>query len=129
MKKYLFPGLLVCLLPLLAGRAQAGVIEVHEVAYGSATVTNVSVSTWTGEQVDIRSLSARFSAELFNSDSAIDLYCSFDIGVSSISTSVHYGRLIAPGAAWTVAVNSTIEIYCISDSSSTEPIVVVTQLK
>ncbi len=128
MRKYLFPALLVCLFLLLASQAQA-MIEVHETAYSSATVTSVAVSTAAGEQVDVTSLTARFTAEIYNDDTSLDLYCSFNVNVSSLTASVYYGRKITPGAAWTVAVSSILEIYCISEASGTEPIAVVTQLR
>lgn len=132
MRKYLFPALFVCLFPLLAGQAQA-VVEVHEVAYSSATVTAVSLSTSGAEQVDVTSLNGRFSAEIFNDSTATTIYCSFSISVSSTPPTIttdspYYGREIAPGAAWTVAVNSTIPLYCICEAA-TEPVVTVTQLK
>ena len=114
-----------------AGEIQAQT-HVYETAQGTGTVRNVFVTNSNTVRIDSssRTLTGRFTAEIFNDDATNALFCAFDATVSS-TTAVndrHYGRRIVPRTAWTVSIGDQMQIHCTADAASGAR-AVLTQLK
>ncbi|MDI6774021.1 MAG: hypothetical protein QME60_01300 [Verrucomicrobiota bacterium] len=99
--------------------------HVYETAKGTGSVRNVLVNT-TAVQLDVstRALSGldgvvkRFVLEIFNDDSTNTAFCAFTASVSSTAGNINYGRRIGPRLGWTLAIDQTFQIWCVSDAAA-----------
>jgi len=132
MKRFLIAcGMLTGLAAVSHAQAQA--INVHEVAFSSATSTQIAVSSTTATAMT--ALDGRFSIEIQNQDGTASLWCGF----AAVELTTSKGRKIAPGASWTVALGSrkiapgsavaALDIYCLSDSASATTNAQVVQIR
>ena len=102
----------VLLLASLTGRVQAQQ-HVYETALGEGSVTNFLVTTSTvNVDSSTRTLSTRFTMELYNDDSANPAWCAFTLNVSTIPGNANYGRKIPAGTAWVLAVPDALKVWC-----------------
>ena len=103
-------------LALLSSEAAAQT-RVYETASGSGTVRSVRIVNTGSTNIDVssRALAGRFTAEIWNDDSANNLFCSFSVDVSSETGNLNYGRRVGPRSSWTIAVPDSMKIYCTSD--------------
>lgn len=96
--------------------------HVYETAKGTAAVHNVLVNT-TAVQLDVstRTLTTldgvfkRFALEIWNDDATNTAWCGFNGSVSATAGAANYGRRISPRTSWTLAVDQTIRVWCVSD--------------
>lgn len=109
MKKILF-AILMC----WSFHSSYAYTDVHDVAYSSATIFMFNVSSFTYTALDNTSaylLPGRYKVELYNA-STDTINCSFNPGVSIISTNELYGKPILKLESWIVNVSDNIKIYC-----------------
>ena|SRR3990167_10334432 len=104
--------------------------EVYQTAKGTGTVVNVLINT-TAVNVDssTRTLSGRFTIELWNDDATNSLHCAMTAGVSATSTDVNYGRRLSPRSSLVWAIPDSMKVWCVSDGGSGGARLVATQLK
>ena len=62
-----------------------------------------------------RTLTGRFTMEVFNDDSTNSVFCGPNDTVSATATATNYGRRISPRSSMTYAIPYTIKLWCISD--------------
>lgn len=127
----------LCLLAglvLSAALPVAAQTHVYETAKGTASVRNVLVNT-TAVQLDVStralsgldSVAKRFVVEIYNDDAANAAWCAFTASVSATAGNVNYGRRISARSSWTVAIDHTIQIWCVA-AASADARLVLTQL-
>lgn len=125
MKRLLLFFCLAVLRPLSYGQT-----SVYETGRGSATVTNVVLSTVAPTNLDAngRKLDSRFRLEIWNDDASRDIFCGFSTNVSSTASSANYGRRIATRTAVTWLIPDVVTPVCVStEAAGAGPRVVYSQ--
>ena len=120
----------LCLLAGLIAAATPAAAQTHvfETAQGSGTVRNVLITNTASVQLDVstRTLrgagsdgnARRFVIEVWNDDTTNNLFCDFDVYVSSLTTQGNYGRRVPARTSWAVAITETVKFYCVSDAAA-----------
>lgn len=127
--------LLALLLIPCVSRAQQGVQNMHEVALTTSTIVQtISVSSQPAMDVanatSSGTLAGYYAIEVYNlAANTKTLNCGFDPMVSTVTTSVWYGREVPAGVGVYFAVPSYKKLYCISQSVTGTTTATITQLK
>ena len=99
-------------------------MDVRETFLSSATYKsiqlpfNASINLSTAVVSGIGELSGRRQIDVCNNDGTTVMWCGFDVGVSTLTTSAYQGRRIGTTSCVDFKVGEDIDVYCFAESAS-----------